>query len=152
MLILRGICCTPLTTNSFLVGQDSQLVTSELLKGFLLSAQHETNCEKHQETNLEIYLMNGYQISLNVFTTDRSDQVLAKACKQINLPPEYINYFSLFLIKKEENNVDVVILRKLQDFESPYISHKSIQDTNKIVIRKRQAIPCFLFVFHCLKK
>lgn len=81
--------------------------------------------------------MNGYQISLSVLTTDRSDQVLTKACKQINLPSEYVNYFSLFLIKKEENNVDIVILRKLQDFESPYISHKSIQDNNRIVIRKR---------------
>lgn len=119
------------------VGQDSQLVTSELLKGFLLSAQHETNCETNQETDLEIYIMNGYQISLGVLTTDRSDQVLSKACKQINLPPEYINYFSLFLIKKEENNVDITILRKLQDFESPYISHKSIQDSNRVVIRKR---------------
>lgn len=119
------------------VGQDSHLVTSELLKGFLLSAQHETNCEIHQEMNLEIYIMNGFQISLNVLTTDRTEQVLAKACKQINLPSEYINYFSLFLIKKEENSVDIVILRKLQDFESPYISHKSIRDTNRVVIRKR---------------
>lgn len=111
-------------------------MTSELLNGFLLSAQQETNCEKRQEMNLNVYIMNSLQISLSVFTTDKSEQVLINACQQINLPQEYVHYFSLFLLKKEDNG-DVTILRKLQDFESPYISHKSIQDVNKVVLRKR---------------
>lgn len=117
------------------IGQDPRLVTSELLNGFLLSAQQETNCEKRQEMNLNVYIMNSLQISLSVFTTDKSEQVLINACQQINLPQEYVHYFSLFLLKKEDNG-DVTILRKLQDFESPYISHKSIQDVNKVVLRK----------------
>lgn len=117
------------------IGQDPRLVTSELLNGFLLSAQQETNCEKRQEMTLDVFIMNGYQISLNVFTTDKSEQVLIKACKQINLPQEYVHYFSLFLLKKEENG-DITVFRKLQDFESPYISHKSIQEQNKVVLRK----------------
>lgn len=120
----------------FLVGQDSKLISSDLITGFLLSAQQETTNEKKQELKLDIYTMNNYQISLRVLSTDRTEQVLAKACKHINLPLEFISYFALFLIKKEETG-DIVILRKLQDFESPYISYKSIRDSNRIVIRKR---------------
>lgn len=126
------------------IGQDSELVSSELLKGFLLSAQYETSCQQSEamrrETTLDVYLMNGSKITLDVLLKDHSDQVLGKACRQINLPPEYVGYFALFLIKKEENNADEVILRKLQDFESPYISHRSVTEPNRIVIRKRYGI------------
>ncbi|KAK4871522.1 hypothetical protein RN001_015646 [Aquatica leii] len=116
------------------LGQDSRLVSSELLIGFLLSAQQETTCEKKQEMKLDIYTMNNFQIIVRVLSTDRTEQVLLKVCKQIQLPLEYVRYFSLFLIKKEENG-DLTILRKLQDFESPYISHKTMQQFQKIVLR-----------------
>lgn len=58
------------------VGQDSQLVNTDLFNGFLLSAQQETSSEKSQEVPLHVFLMNGYKISLNVMTAERSDQVL----------------------------------------------------------------------------
>lgn len=119
-----------------LVGQDSRLVTSELTIGFLLSAQQETTCEKLEHISLDIYTMNNYQIPLRVSTFDRTEQVLAKALKHLNLPLEYLQYFSLFLIRRD-NNGDIVILRKLLDFESPYMSHRTIREPNKIVIRKR---------------
>lgn len=118
------------------MGQDSKLVSSELLVGFLLSAQEETTCEKRQEINLEVYTSNNYQIPITVSTFDRTEQVLAKVCKQINLPLEYMQYFSLYLIKKDSKE-ELVILRKLLDFESPYMTHKTVRDANKIVIRKR---------------
>lgn len=117
------------------IGQDSKLVSSELIIGFLLSAQQETTCEKKQDINLDIYTMNNYQIPIWVSSYDRTEQVLAKVFKYINLPLEYLQYFSLFLIKKD-NSGEVIILRKLLDFESPYMSHKSLKDANKIVLRK----------------
>ena len=58
------------------VGQDPQLVNADLFNGFLLSAQQETSCVKCQEVPLDVFLMNGYKISLNIMTTERSDQVL----------------------------------------------------------------------------
>jgi sorting nexin-17 len=58
------------------VGQDPQLVTTDLFNGFLLSAQQETSCEKCQEVPLDVFLMNGYKVLLSVMTTERSDQVL----------------------------------------------------------------------------
>ncbi|GFG30468.1 hypothetical protein Cfor_09310 [Coptotermes formosanus] len=117
------------------VGQDPQLVNTDLFNGFLLSAQQETSCEKCQEVPLDVFLMNGYKISLSIMTTERSDQVLEKACHQLSVPSEYVYYFSLFLIKREEDG-DITISKKLQDFESPYISQKSIQGVHRVVLRK----------------
>ena len=58
------------------VGQDPQLVNADLFNSFLLSAQQETSCVKCQEVPLDVFLMNGYKISLSIMTTERSDQVL----------------------------------------------------------------------------
>ncbi|KAK7863145.1 hypothetical protein R5R35_012761 [Gryllus longicercus] len=124
------------------IGQNPQLVSSDLFNGFLLSAQQETCCETNQEVPLEVFLMNGFQISLKVLTTERSDQVLEKVCQQINLASEYVYYFSLFLIKREDDG-DITVLRKLQDFESPYISQKSIQGVHRVVLRKSYWDPSY---------
>lgn len=118
------------------MGQDPRIASSELLVGFLLSAQQETTCEKKHEVNLDIYTMNNYQIPLLILTTDRTEQVLVKIFKHLNLSLEYMPYFSLFLIKKD-NSGDITIIRKLQDFESPYISFKTVKEVNRIVLRKR---------------
>lgn len=120
-----------------IVGQDSRVASSELFVGFLLSAQQESTCEKRHEVNLDIYTMNNYQIPLLVLTTDRTEQVLMKIFRHLNLSVEFMAYFSLFLIKKD-NSGDITILRKLQDFESPYISFKTVREANRIVLRKRQ--------------
>nr|CAI5833830.1 unnamed protein product [Callosobruchus analis] len=117
------------------IGQDSKLVMSELVVGFLLSAQQETTCEKKQDVNLDIYTMNNYQIPLWVSSFDRTEQVLTKVFKYINLPLEYLQYFALYLVKKD-NSGDIIILRKLLDFESPYMAHKTLKDSNKVVLRK----------------
>nr|CAD7395488.1 unnamed protein product [Timema cristinae] len=117
------------------IGQDSQLVNADILNGFLLSAQQETSCEKSRQVPLDVYLMNGYKVSLNVLTTERSVQVLEKVCQQINLPGLYVYYFSLFLIKREEDG-SITVSRKLQDFESPFISQKAIKGVNRVTLRK----------------
>lgn len=111
-------------------------MSSETFIGFLLSAQQETTCEKKQEINLDIYTMNNYQIPVRVSSFDRTEKVISKALKYINLPLQCFNYFSLYLVRKD-NNDDIIILRKLLDFESPYMAHKSVSVPNKIVIRKR---------------
>lgn len=124
-----------------LVGQDSKFVTSDLLIGFLLSAQQETTCEKKMEINLDIATANNFQITISVSTFDRTEQVLLKICKHINLPIEYMQYFSLYLVKNDATTTgdddNMVILRKLFDFESPYMSHKTLRNSNRIMIRKR---------------
>lgn len=79
--------------------------------------------------------MNGYRITTNIYTTECSSKILEKSCKLIDLPNEYVYYFSLYLIRKE-NDGNITLIRKLSDFESPYISQRMIDDC-KIVIRKR---------------
>ena len=51
-----------------------------------------------------------------------------------------VYYFALFLIQRDEISGEVTILRKLQDYESPYISQKTVVAKNsscKLVLRKR---------------
>lgn len=86
--------------------------------------------------NLDVYTMNNYHIPIRVSTFDGTEQVLTKVFKYMSLPLEYMQYFSLYLIKKD-NSGDIIVLRKLLDFECPYLSHKTMRDANKIVIRKR---------------
>lgn len=117
------------------ISQTPKLVGSDLFNGFLLSAQQETSSEESQEVSLDVFLMNGFKITLKILSTERSDQVLEKVCQNIHLSSEFVYYFSLFLIKREDDG-DLTVLRKLQDFESPYISQKSIQGTPRVVLRK----------------
>ncbi|KAJ8926848.1 hypothetical protein NQ314_020699 [Rhamnusium bicolor] len=60
------------------LGQDSKLVSSELIIGFLLSAQQETTCERKQEVNLDVYTMNNYHIPVRVSTFDRTEQTVTE--------------------------------------------------------------------------
>ncbi|XP_037915888.1 sorting nexin-17 isoform X2 [Hermetia illucens] len=117
-----------------LIGQDPVFSKSDLLRTFLLNAQQESSCIETRETILDVYLMNNYRIPVNGYTTECSTKILEKACHNIDLPSEYTYYFSLFLMRKERDG-RVTLIRKLMDFESPYISQRIIDDC-KIVIRK----------------
>lgn len=118
-----------------LIGQDPIFSKSELLRTFLLNAQQESSYVQSHETTLDVYLMNGYQISVNCYTTDCTSKVLEKVAKNIDLPMDYVNYFSLYLMRTEKNG-DIVLIRKLIDFEAPYITQKKL-DGCQIVVRKK---------------
>lgn len=106
-----------------------------MLRIFLLNAQKESSFIDTRESIVDVYLLNGYRISVNAYTTECSSKVLEKACNLIDLPKEYIYYFSLFLMRKE-NDGGITLIRKLMDFEAPYISQRMADDC-KIVIRKK---------------
>ncbi|XP_014228366.1 sorting nexin-17 [Trichogramma pretiosum] len=112
------------------IGQNTSINNSELLNGFLLSAQLESAKDSITFVNIDVFLMNGSKINLEVCTADNSSQVLKKVCHKINLNEKYCSYFSLFLIY--QNDETFIVLRKLQDFESPFITQKNI---NKIGTR-----------------
>jgi sorting nexin-17 len=116
------------------VGQDQVLSKSNLLRTFLLNAQQESAFIDAYETTIDVYLMNGYRISVNVSTIECSSKVLEKALRQIDLSEDCTYYFALFLIRKETNG-SVTLVRKLMDFESPFISLRTSNDC-EIVIRK----------------
>lgn len=118
-----------------LIGQDPVFSKSELLRCFLLSAQQESTFTESRETTVDVFLMNGFRIDVNCYTVECSSKVLAKACHNIDVRPEYASYLALYLMRKERDG-GVTLVRRLMDFEAPYISQR-LQDECKIVIRKR---------------
>lgn len=123
------------------LGQDPNISKSDFLKNFFLRAQIESASVVHEPTTLDIYLMNNFHIALECNTTDYSSKVLQNTCQQINVPNQYLQYFSLFLMRREKEK-EVVLVRKLLDFESPFISKQSYENC-QIVIRKSYFDPSY---------
>ncbi|XP_014475567.1 PREDICTED: sorting nexin-17 isoform X2 [Dinoponera quadriceps] len=118
------------------IGQNVAINNSEILNGFLLSAQQETIGGPSKNEILDIFLMNGSKISLNISTGEHSGQILKALCKHIELIDKYHSHFALFIIIQEDNS-NIRILRKLQDFESPFITYKNMHPMGtKVVLRK----------------
>ncbi|XP_053615830.1 sorting nexin-17 [Plodia interpunctella] len=126
-----------------LVGQNPVLSNSSLLITFLFSAQQETHSVRMHEVDIEISLMNGYRIPLSVSSTDSSSTILDIACNYINLPKELTKYFSLYLFNWSCAKDGQPSLKKLEDYESPYISQKYVRPEDKIVLRKSFWDPCY---------
>ncbi|KAK0087663.1 hypothetical protein PV325_000470 [Microctonus aethiopoides] len=118
------------------IGQNSMINNCELLNGYLLYAQQESNGRFMEDENFEVFLMNGQSINIKISTGDNSTNVLKKICQHINLPEKYYSYFSLFIIIEGENK-NINILRRLQDFESPLLTQSNIDYVGiKVVIGK----------------
>lgn len=58
------------------IGQNVAINNSEILNGFLLNAQQETVGDLSETETLDIFLMNGSKISLNVSTGEYSGGIL----------------------------------------------------------------------------
>lgn len=119
------------------MGQNPALSNSDLLIAFLFSAQQETHAVRTHEVDIEISLMNGYRIPLSVSSTDSSGVLLDLACSYINLPKELNKYFSLYLFNWSCAKSSQPAIKKLEAYESPYISQKCVRPEDKIVLRKR---------------
>lgn len=118
------------------IGQNIAINNSEILNGFLLNAQQETVGDLSETETLDIFLMNGSKISLNVSTREYSSEILKKVYEHIKLIEKYHFHFALFVIQDESSD-NIKILRKLQDFESPFITYKYMSSMGaKIVLRK----------------
>ncbi|XP_022835426.1 sorting nexin-17 [Spodoptera litura] len=126
-----------------LVGQNPLFTSSDLLVTFLFSAQQETHGVKMHEVEIEISLMNGYRIPLSVSSTDSSNTILDIVCTQLNLPKELVKYFSLYLFNWSCAKDGQPALKKLEEYESPYISQKYVRPEDKIVLRKSYWDPCY---------
>lgn len=85
--------------------------------------------------------MNGYRININISSTDSTSVILEKSLHAVDLPAELTYYFALFLIRKELDGT-VTLVRKLMDFEAPFISLRNASDC-QIVIRKNYWDPSY---------
>ncbi|VDH95971.1 sorting nexin-17 [Mytilus galloprovincialis] len=120
-----------------IVSQEPRIANSDIFNGFLLKAQQETQKETSEAVTLDVFLMNGYKITMKIMSTDQTEDVLETVASQLELPEEFTYYFTLYLVRKEEDG-DNSIVRKLQEFESPYISLKYANKigSHRIVLRK----------------
>ncbi|XP_013392676.1 sorting nexin-17 [Lingula anatina] len=121
-----------------IISQNPQIANSDVFNGFFLSAQQETQHEEPERVTLDVFLMNGHKITVNILSTDQTEDVLETVASNIELKDDFVFYFGLYLVKKEGGEKELSIIRKLQDFESPFISLKAANKdgVHKIVLRK----------------
>ncbi|XP_007442740.2 sorting nexin-31-like, partial [Python bivittatus] len=89
-----------------------------------------------QQAFLDVYLADGRYLRIDIQTSDTAERVLEVISYKIELSKELIGYFSLFLIQ-DHNNGQMSVLKKLAEFELPYVSLRSVKESAcKIGIRK----------------
>ncbi len=62
---------------------------------------------------------------------------LQRVCKDLDVPDDCVYYFGLFLVERKGDSSDLSVVRKLQDFESPYISQMSFSSPSKKLVLRR---------------
>ncbi|XP_071941803.1 sorting nexin-17-like [Antedon mediterranea] len=125
-----------------LLSQDARVANSDVFNGFLISAQKETEKGIPESVELNVYLMNGHKITVDIMSTDQAEDVLEAVATKVELSEQYVYYFGLYLVKKDESSA-FSIVRKIHDFESPYISLNSAKGPHRIVVRKSYWDPVF---------
>uniref|UniRef100_A0A3P8ZJ57 Sorting nexin-17 n=1 Tax=Esox lucius TaxID=8010 RepID=A0A3P8ZJ57_ESOLU len=118
------------------VRQDPILGASEMFNSFLRKAQQETQQIPTEEVPLEIYLSNGHKVKVNILTSDQTEDVLEAVALKLDLPDDLVGYFSLFLVREGVDG-GLTFIRKLQEFELPYVSVTSLRSSDfHIILRK----------------
>ncbi|XP_039254870.2 sorting nexin-17-like [Styela clava] len=119
------------------VGQNQEICACGTFSSFLHKAQQETRREETIPVSLDIFLMNGAKVTIDINSTDQTNDVIENVAACIGIPDDFTYYFGLYLMKSEKDG-KFSIVRKLQDFESPYISMKALTERRsyKITIRK----------------
>ncbi|KAM6954269.1 sorting nexin-17 [Aplochiton taeniatus] len=118
------------------VRQDPLLGASELFNHFLRKAQQETQQIPTEEVSLDVCLSNGQTLKVDILTSDQTEDVLEAVASKLDLPDDLVGYFSLFLVREGADG-GLTFVRKLQEFELPYVSVTSLRSSDfQIVLRK----------------
>ena len=116
------------------ISQDPLISNSDLFNEFFLNAQRD-GWDEPRDVDIEIYLMNGNKVTVVISTNAQTDDVFEIVSKKIGLNEFFFHYFALYLVQQDNDN-DIKIVRRLQEFESPYLSLQAVDKPHKIVIRK----------------
>jgi sorting nexin-17 len=112
------------------IAQRPAIIQGSTFQTFLLNAQKEVQKGPEEEVQLDILLPNGKCLKVDIMSTDQSDDVLEtvsflmkcinffQVCGMLDIPADLTYYFGLFLLEEPNGTV----IRKLQEFESPFIS------------------------------
>eukprot|EP00035_Acanthoeca_spectabilis_P020534 m.433406 g.433406 ORF g.433406 m.433406 type:complete len:499 (-) comp17571_c0_seq1:68-1564(-) len=114
------------------IGAQPLIVQGEIFQNFLLNAQKEVQKGPEEDAQLEIFLVNGKSVTVDILSTDQTDDVLEAVIQLIGMEPDLTYYFALYLV---EDSTGKVTIRRLQDFESPFISLRRASAENKVMLR-----------------
>lgn len=117
------------------VSQHNELVRSPVLRRFLFFTQQKNAGKWLNDNNLTVWLLNGTQVLVKVSYEENSENVLQKVCDNLRVPPELVQYFSLFIQRQSENG-ETHLIHWLQDYECPLLTMKNLSGQNRIIIRK----------------
>jgi len=111
------------------------VATSQLFTTFLRLAQHETSGEKVEKRNLAVFLPNGHRLTFDILNNESTSSLLTMVADELKLRSDWIQYFSIFMFRRNSNGTWNV-LRKLGDYESPYVSLSWKTSDYRLVLRK----------------
>uniref|UniRef100_A0A674IIN6 Sorting nexin-17 n=1 Tax=Terrapene triunguis TaxID=2587831 RepID=A0A674IIN6_9SAUR len=102
----------------------------------LIPMSQETQQIPTEEVPLEVLLSNGQKVTVTILTSDQTEDVLEAVASKLDLPEDLVGYFSLFLAREATDGA-FSFMRKLQEFELPYVSVTSLRSPEyKIILRK----------------
>ncbi|XP_045416344.1 sorting nexin-31 [Lemur catta] len=115
---------------------DPNVLRSDVFVEFLKLVQLNTFNTATKKMSLDVFLPNGRSTKVEILTSDTAERVLEVVAHKIGLCRELSGYFGLFLIRFcKEGKLSVV--KKLVDFELPYVSLQSSEVENcKVGLRK----------------
>nr|XP_004047428.4 sorting nexin-31 [Gorilla gorilla gorilla] len=118
------------------VTMDPNVLRSDVFVEFLKLVQLNTFDIATKKAYLDILLPNEQSIRIEIITSDTAERVLEVVSHKTGLCRELLGYFGLFLIRfGKEGKLSVV--KKLADFELPYVSLGSSEVENcKVGLRK----------------
>ncbi|KAM5280839.1 sorting nexin-31 isoform 2-T2 [Ctenodactylus gundi] len=112
------------------------VLRSDVFIEFLKLVQLNTFNITAEKASLYVFLPDGRGIEVEILTSDTAERVLEVVSYKLGLHRELLGYFGLFLIRDyKEGKLSVV--KKLMDFELPYVSLQSCDVENcKVGLRK----------------
>ncbi|CAD5113524.1 DgyrCDS2686 [Dimorphilus gyrociliatus] len=118
------------------VSQTTEVLNSSIFSNFMIQAQQGNLQEESCNINIDIYLVNGQKVTIECSNMAQTEQVMSAAANEIGLAEEYMAYFGLFLVKLVDDRQ--ILVRPLQEFESPYISLRNASEkySHRIIFRK----------------
>lgn len=145
-----------------LCGQDAVISKMDNFQSYLLNAQQETSLAdgilgldysgsdlKRASAVLEVWLSNDLTLQVNCHIGDNASSVLRKVCECVQLPTQFMQHFCLYLVRRQNSDIiqnKLVLLRRLMDFESPYLSRLWAQEKTlscQVMIRKSYWNPMY---------
>ncbi|SPP85650.1 sorting nexin-17 [Drosophila guanche] len=119
-----------------IIGQDARIARLPFLQQFFQRAQLDTalaegnvaSDSEEKQLEVEVYTNpNGAQLPINCNVQQNASLLLKSVCRELKLPEELMKLFCLYLMRKKRESDELVLVRRLMDFESPYITQLHAQ-------------------------